>query len=149
MTRFDPYSPVGIRRLRDEFDRLLENVMESVAPWTPWGIVGEVAYPPINVWEDAQNLYVEAELPGLTLSEVEVEVRGNELTIRGERKNGKDNGRSYHRRERPSGSFTRALRLPVQVDAGKVEASLKAGVLLIRLPKAEAAKARKIEVKAS
>jgi HSP20 family protein len=116
------------------------------SPW-PWGEGSRGAFPALNVWEDGDNFMVEAELPGLGLGDVEVLVVGNELTIKGERKIEKKEGVSYHRQERGTGSFSRLLRLPVMIDAGKVEASFKDGVLTVRLPKAEAAKPRRIEVK--
>ena len=73
---------------------------------------------------------------------------GDELTLKGRREPEDGQQATYHRRERGTGSFTRVLTLPIEVDADKVEASLAQGVLTIRLPKAESAKARKIQVKA-
>lgn len=103
--------------------------------------------PAVNVWEDDQSLFVETELPGLALADIDVTVMGNELTIKGERKEAAVEGATYHRRERTVGSFARTMTLPVEVDSARVTASLKDGVLSITLPKAEAAKPRKIEVK--
>lgn len=113
----------------------------------PWGESPSGVFPALNLWEDGDNLVVEAELPGLRLSDIEVLVIGNELTIKGERKAEKREEVSYHRQERGTGVFNRLVRLPVMIDAGKVEASFKDGVLTVRLPKAEAAKPRRIEVK--
>jgi HSP20 family protein len=76
-------------------------------------------------------------------------VVGNELVIQGRRMDLDEEGVSYHRRERGVGEFKRVLRLPVEVDADKVEATLHDGVLLVKLPKAAAAKPRKIQVAAS
>lgn len=104
-------------------------------------------FPPLNVWEDQDKLFVEAETPGLSMSDVEVEVIGNELTIKGERKPFEGQEFTYHRRERGTGSFTRTITLPIEVNAEKVEAVLREGVLTITLPKAETAKPRKISVK--
>jgi HSP20 family protein len=104
-------------------------------------------FPPLNVWEDGERLMVEAEAPGLDMNDVEVQVVGNELTIKGERKPVEGRELTYHRQERGTGSFTRTVTLPIEVNAEKVEAVLKDGVLTIALPKAEAAKARKITVK--
>ncbi len=137
----------SIHRLRSEMDRLFESLAENVSPWA--GLLrGEGgSFPALNIWEDDQNLYAEAELPGLRMEDLEVSVRGNELTIKGQRKNGPDPEGTYHRRERGAGPFGRVLRLPVEIDAARVEASLQAGVLTVKLPKAEAAKPRRIEVK--
>jgi HSP20 family protein len=106
-------------------------------------------YPAINVCQDADNLYAEAELPGVDLSDLEILVTGgDQLSIKGERKpvNGKEG--VWLRRERPFGRFARLLTLPVDVDADKVQARLANGVLTLTLPKSEAAKPKKISVKA-
>lgn len=103
--------------------------------------------PAVNVWEDDQSLFVETELPGLSLADIDVTVMGNELTIKGERKETLPENATYHRRERTVGAFARTMSLPVEIDAGRVTATLKDGVLMITLPKAEAAKPRRIEVK--
>jgi HSP20 family protein len=80
------------------------------------------------------------------MEELEVYVQGGELTIKGERKSAGSEGAVYHRQERGLGAFARVLRLPMEVKAEAVKAALKNGVLTITLPKAEAAKPRKIEV---
>lgn len=104
-------------------------------------------FPALNLWEDGDRLFVEAELPGLTIDDLDIEVMGDELTIKGRREAPSDEGLNYHRRERGVGEFARLVTLPVSIDPSKVEASLKNGVLTVTLPKAEIAKARKIEVK--
>jgi HSP20 family protein len=107
-------------------------------------------YPPLNVWEDDSNLYVEAELPELELSDLEIVVNGdNQLSIKGERKQPEQEKGMWHRQERGHGSFSRVGELPQYVDSDKVTAELKHGVLTITLPKRKEAKARRIEVKAS
>jgi HSP20 family protein len=130
------------RRLRDEMNRLFASFNQ---PWP--GVSG--GYPPINVWQDADNLYAEAELPGIDLNDLEILVTGgDQLSIKGERKpvNGKEG--AWLRRERPFGRFARLLTLPVDVDADKVQARLAHGVLTLTLPKSAAAKPKKISVKA-
>ena len=79
----------------------------------------------------------------------DVTVVGGDLTIRGRRGDAPGEGTTYHRRERGAGEFTRVVRLPIDVDADRVEATLKDGVLLVKLPKAESAKPKKIKVSAS
>ena len=86
------------------------------------------------------------EVPGLKTDQLDLSVVGDQLSIRVERPDAAQDGMTYHRRERPVGSFTRVLQLPVEVEADKVQADLNDGVLTIRLPKAEAAKPRKIQV---
>jgi HSP20 family protein len=106
-------------------------------------------YPPLNAWEDDSAYYVEAELPGVEMSDLEIEVTGgNQLSLKGERKSPAVEKGSWHRRERGFGSFARLLDLPNQVDVDNVEARMQNGVLLIRLPKSEKARPRRIEVKA-
>jgi HSP20 family protein len=136
-----------VNRLREEMDKLFHDFMGDLAPaWSP-GWFGTGAYPAVNLWEDDQNLFAEAELPGLSMDDVEVFVVGNELTIRGERKAPQvEEGVAYHRQERTGGRFNRVLPLPMQIDAEKVEATFRDGVLTIQMPKAEAAKPRKIRV---
>ncbi len=105
-------------------------------------------FPALNVWQDGDNLLAEAELPGVKSEDLEISVVGSELTIHGRRPESNDEGTSFHRRERGAGEFTRVVRLPVEVDPDKVQASLQDGVLRLTLPKAEAAKPRKIQVNA-
>jgi HSP20 family protein len=104
-------------------------------------------FPAVNVWEDENNLFVEAEVPGLKAEDLDVTVVGDELTIKGERTEDGPAEGAFHRRERGVGSFTRIVRLTSEVDADRVQASLAEGVLLLTLPKAETAKPRKIKVK--
>jgi len=136
-------------QFRDEMDRLVNNFF---GPQTNGGSAqprwGDAAagFPALNVWEDGDTLYVEAEVPGVKSEDLDISVVGSDLTIRGQRRPQSHEGVAYHRQERPVGEFTRVLRLPAEVDSAKVEASLSNGVLLIKLPKAEAAKPKKIKV---
>ena len=85
-------------------------------------------------------------MPGLKSEDLELSVVGNELTIKGRRDTASEEGTTFHRRERGFGEFVRAIKLPVEVDSAQVSATLVNGVLTVRLPKAEAAKPRKISV---
>jgi HSP20 family protein len=106
------------------------------------------AYPALSVWSDENNVYVEAELPGMNRDQLQILVsEGNQLTIAGERKPCDVAGATWHRQERGFGKFSRSVTLPVLVDADKVEARLENGVLLLTLPKSESAKPRRIPVK--
>jgi HSP20 family protein len=99
---------------------------------------------PLSMWEDDQHVYVEMDAPGLSHDDIEVSVHEGVLTIQGERKQVREHdgydARSY-------GRFERQLRLPTGVDAEKVDAKLASGVLSLTLPKVEAARPRRIEVK--
>ncbi len=130
--------------LRRDFDRVFGDLFDGFE--RPWGRAGE--FPPLNVWEDGERLIVEAEAPGLSMSDLAVEIMGNELTIKGRRPAAPEREEAaYHRRERGAGEFGRRIALPVEIDADRVEATMKNGVLTIVLPKAESAKPRKIEVR--
>jgi HSP20 family protein len=105
-------------------------------------------FPPVNVYEDGENLYVEAELPGVTLKDLEIYVNGqDQLILKGERKPQAPEKGVRHRQERSFGTFSRTVTLPFPVDANKVEARLEHGVLRVQLVKHESARPRKIVVK--
>jgi HSP20 family protein len=110
-----------------------------------WPTAG--GYPSFNVWEEGDVVYAEAEVPGVKAEDLDISVVGKELTVKGRRVGATAAEATYHRRERGTGEFARTVKLPVDVDAEKVEASLVDGVLTITLPKAETAKPRKINVK--
>jgi HSP20 family protein len=139
----DPFATI-----RQRVDRQLSESLSQVFPWaTPRGAAGR-QFPAVNIWDAGDELLAEAELPGIKSENLDVSVVGSELTIRGERPDVQEEGVSYHRRERGTGSFTRVVRLPIAIDADRVQANLRDGVLSIRLPKSEAAKPRKIVVQA-
>ena len=101
----------------------------------------------IDVWEDEDHLYVEADLPGLARDDIDVTVEDGVLSIRAAKDESDEHkGRNYHIVERCSRRFERHLRLPEHIDSGKVDASLKDGVLSVKLNRREQAKPRKIEV---
>ena len=105
--------------------------------------------PAIDIHEEKDALVVSAELPGVKREEIEISLDGDVLTLKGERKLEKDEQtKKYHRVERSYGSFVRYFQLPTTVDAEKIEAKLADGVLTLRLPKKEALKPKKIELKA-
>jgi len=103
--------------------------------------------PPLNVWEEGDTLKVDLEIPGVKLEDVEVAFDKGELTIRGEKKMDFQESVTVHRRERRAGSFTRTMTVPWEIKADEVTADLKDGILTVSLPKAEAAKPRKVAVK--
>jgi HSP20 family protein len=131
--------------MRDEMNRLFGR----------WGSnqplrFGYSVYPPLNLWEDDDHLYVEAELPGFEMSDLEIYVTsGNQLSITGERKRPELEGGNWHRQERGYGNFNRMIELPHEVNSDHVAAEFKNGVLTVTLPKTEGVKPRRIEVKAN
>jgi len=106
--------------------------------------------PSLDISETDAEIKVSAELPGLSEEDVDVSLSHNVLTISGEKKAEKeDKGENYHRVERSYGSFKRSVTLPSQVDANKVEADFKNGVLTIVLPKTAETQTKHIDVKTS
>ncbi|WP_153558214.1 Hsp20/alpha crystallin family protein [Roseimaritima sediminicola] len=136
-TRWEPWTELN--RLSREMDRLFGRSGESSA-------MGSGTFPALNVWEDDDSLFVEAELPGFNASDLEIYVTGNQLTIKGVRQAPEREGGTWHRQERGYGSFHRMIELPVRVDGDKVSAESEQGVLRVTLPKSEAVKPRRIEV---
>jgi HSP20 family protein len=131
-------------QIRHEMDRLLTGFLGQPAEdFLPAALRGR---PPVNIWELNDALKVEMELPGVAKEQIDISVAGGELSIKIDRPENAPDDSIYHRRERSFGVMTRVLRLPVEVNADRVEASLRDGVLTVTLPKAESAKPRKINV---
>ena len=142
----------ALERIHDDissvFDRWLPR-REKEETWTPSTILTE-GLPSIEMEEDENEIRVMAEMPGLSQDDFKVELTGNRLMIRGEKKTSHEEKKSeYYYSECSYGSFNRAIILPCEVEEDKVEATYKDGVLKLRLPKSESAKARQIKVKAT
>ena len=103
--------------------------------------------PPVDIYEDAHQLVLKLEVPGIQQDALDVHVENQTLTVKGERKFEKDEKEeNFHRIERRYGSFVRTFTLPQTVDTGEVKASYDAGVLTISLAKKEAAKPKQVKV---
>jgi HSP20 family protein len=128
--------------IRDEINRLFES------PFTNGGSdVFNAWAPALDLYEDKDNLVVRAELPGMKKEDIDISLHDNTLSISGERKNEKKyEGSQTSREERFFGRFTRSIALPKTVDASKVKASYKDGILTVTLAKAEEAKPKQIEI---
>ncbi len=128
----------------EEMQRTLSRLLGEAAPATEEG----VWLPAVDIRETDDALIVEAELPGIERKDVKVDIKDGVLTISGERKYEKETEEeNIHRMERVYGRFSRSFSLPNNVDVDKVEAKLKNGVLTVRLPKKETARARTVEIK--
>ncbi len=134
-------------RLQEEVDRLFNGLFD-VPSECGVGQIWRRNFPAINLWEEGESLVAEAEVPGMTLNDLEVFVQDNELTIKGTRPEKPVEVLAIHRRERGIGGFARTVQLPLEVDPARVEANLREGVLTVKLPKTAAVMPRKIEVKA-
>jgi len=140
-------------RLRQEIDRIFDTSLNRpvINRWPLAFLPGLEArrYPRINIYDDAQNVYIEALAPGIDPQKLEVTLVNNVLTLSGEKTamNGGIKPETVHRSERSAGRFVRTVELPAEVDAGRVEAEYKQGVLLVKLPKTEKAQPKAIAVK--
>ena len=133
-----------LRRLNEMFDAAFQGFPFAGEPAngsaTAW-------FPATDVVEDAEGLRISLELPGVKPEAVEVTVENRTLTIKGQKEQVKEeNSQRLHRYERSYGKFERSFQLPATVDAEKIQAHAEHGVLTLTLPRAEAAKARKIEI---
>ncbi len=139
---WDPFRE--IEQLRRRMERLFQEGLEG--RWPGWAGV----YPPVNISEDHDHVYVRAELPGVTPEDLEIQLQDQNLVIRGEKRiPAAEKGVNYHRREREAGFFRRVVSLPRPVNPDQVEATFRDGILTITLAKPEAVKPRKITVKSA
>ena len=149
LTRWEPFRDLRqeMRQMR-RFQRAMDRIFgRSGIDFAQWPALA-VSYPAVNLWEDDDFVYAEAELPGLKLPDLEITVTAdNWLTLKGKREPAAPQKVEWHRQERSFGSFERTIELPVSVDASKVEARLDNGVLTIKMAKSPAAKPKKIPVK--
>jgi HSP20 family protein len=124
----------------DLFDSFFRGLERPFAGYRTW--------PAIDVAEDENSIIVRAEVPGCSAEDIDISVHGNTLTISGEKKISEEKkDKDYYHVESSYGSFRRELTLPTDVDADKVDAAYKNGVLSITLPKAAQAKTIKVKVK--
>jgi len=141
LIRWDPYREMSIA---DRFNRAFgalpgreRDEETSLGTWTP----------PVDIAEDKDRITLTAELPGFREDQVDVQMEGGVLTIRGERKFEEEKeGRNFHRVERSYGQFLRSFTLPINVDRDQVRASFANGLLEIQMPKREEARPRQIKV---
>lgn len=130
-------------QIRREMLRLLDAATGDGAPEPGAGV-----FPPMNITQDDENFYLRAEVPGIKPAELSISALRNRVSISGKREIPREHDRvSYHRKERPEGAFSRAVTLPTEVDAERVDARYADGILTLTLPKAEQAKPRQIAVR--
>lgn len=133
---WDPFTE--LRQLQTEMNRAFQSA----------GVGSAATYPPINLWLGENSLVVTAELPGLSREAIDITVAEDTLTIRGEHTlSANDNELGWHRRERPTGSFSRAIQLPFRVDAERIQARFQDGVLEIEMQRPDKDLPRKVEIK--
>lgn len=146
IVRWEPFR--DLLTTQDRFNRLFSDTFartlgdDSVAQraWTP----------AVDIFEEGDKLVMKAELAGVNPNDVEVRVEDKTLYLKGERKFEKEvKEENYHRIERSYGSFTRSFALPGSINADKVEAQYKDGVLTLTMPKREEAKAKTVKINVS
>jgi HSP20 family protein len=128
------------RLFNDAFTRPFSLMREGGASWSA---------PPVDMYQNDHEVVVKAALPGIKADEVQIQVNGDILTIRGETKHEQEQkNQSWHIRERGWGSFERSITLPTSVVADRAKADFENGVLTITLPKSEQAKPKTITIHA-
>jgi len=136
-----------VTRLRQEMDRLWDEYFgpgrRALQP------MEEAWMPAIDVSETGEKVIVKAEIPGMEANDIDISIVGDTLTIKGEKKTEREEKEeNYHIVERSYGAFSRSMKLPAAVNADKVEATYKNGVLTVVCPKKEEVKPKTIEIKA-
>lgn len=149
-----PWRPfMDLSKWEREMDRMMDEFFtRRMRPWWPerWLVSpdSEIVTPIVDVYEEKDDIVVKAELPGMDKNDIEVAISDSELTLKGEKKKEeKIEEKGYYRCERSYGAFARSVQLPKDVKADKIKASFKNGILEVRLPKSEEAKAREIKIK--
>jgi HSP20 family protein len=147
LVRWNPIRDFSV--LQNQMNRLFEDVMGTL-PGESNGRGNTNWVPLADIYEDDNDLIVRAELPGVDPKMVDVRVENNVLTIRGERPfEQKVEQENYHRLERSYGTFSRAFTLPATIDANKIRAEYRDGILNLTLPKSEKAKPKRIQITAT
>ena len=130
--------------LRDDLNSLFESPF-----WPSLGHAGQLFSawsPALDLYENSDNVVAVVELPGMRREDIEISLHDGTLTISGERKRETSNSEKAERTERYVGTFRRSITLPARVDANKVTATYRDGILTVTLPKAEEAKPKQIQV---
>jgi HSP20 family protein len=132
--------PTGLRLFQDSINRLLSQDGVKTRPWAP----------AVDILETENELVLKADVPGVDLKDIDIQLENGTLTVKGERKFEKEaTNKGFHRMERSYGSFVRIFTVPETVEAENVKAAYEAGVLTITLPKKEIAKPKAIKVQVS
>jgi HSP20 family protein len=143
IVRYDPFR--DLRTLQEEVNRLFSTNLTR--GFGEEGIGRGAWIPSVDIFENKDQIVLEAELPGMKREDFELTIENNVITLRGERRFEKqDDTDNYHRVERSYGSFTRSFTLPQSVSAEGATAEYANGVLRVALPKREEAKSRRIEI---
>lgn len=148
MIKWSPFDDLNV--LQDQLNQFLEDPyvrrfmperrMREAAQTT-----GQTWTPPVEAWESENELFISMDMPGITIQDIDLQIEGDQLIIKGERK-APEEKKSYRRREKIYGPFYRAFSLTTPFDRERVSASYKNGMLEIVLPKSEAIKPKQIKI---
>lgn len=127
-----------------DLQRSLEARLDS--NWLDGSTAGTGAFPPINVFQQGDNLLAVLEVPGVDKSDLEIQAKGNAIRVSGKKAISYPDGVSVHRRERSAGRFDRTLTVPMQIDADAIKAEYRDGVLALLIPRAESVKPRTVPI---
>src|SRR3989440_9471328 len=127
-----------------ELQRALDSRLDS--EWLRGATAGSGAFPPINVFQQGENLVAIIELAGVNKNDLEIQAKDNMIRVSGKKEVSYPEKVSLHRRERLSGTFDRTLTVPMQIDAGAIRAEYRDGVLALFIPRAESDKPRSIAI---
>ena len=142
LVRWDPFRDMA--RMQQEINRLFD---DTRSPGRQEDLTAGY-WPPVDVWQDREQVILTCELPGMDAKDVDLQVENGVLSIRGERKLERETDKdNYVRVERWYGTFNRSFTLPSTVDGEKVRAEFKNGLLRVSLPRKEEARPRQIKVK--
>lgn len=143
----DPFQDLQ-RQMNRLFDEFFGDYPVAARGGSPWGLAAAGFTPRVDVAETARDVTVSAELPGMDEKDITVELADDALTLRGERKEEKeDKGRNWYTREQSYGTFRRTVALPASVDGGKAKASFRKGVLTVTVPKRPEEQAQRKTIK--
>jgi len=148
-----PWRPfMDLTRWESDMDRMMDDFFgRRMRPWWPQRWLGgdsEITAPAVDVYEEKDEIVVKAELPGMDKNDIQVNISDSELTLKGEKKREeKVEEEDYYRCERSYGGFVRSVELPTEVQADKIKASFKNGILEVRLPKSEETKRKEVKIK--
>lgn len=138
------------RLFPDPFETLfdLQRSLDAfrTSDWLTRGPSGPGMYPPLNIFQQGDDFLVIAELPGIRRDDIEVQVQGDRVRIGGRKTVAYGEEASLHRRERVAGSFDRTIAVPVEVDAERVQAEYRNGILALLLPRAERDKPKSVAI---
>jgi HSP20 family protein len=143
INRYDPFR--DLRALQDEVNRLFST--SFARPYSEEGMTRGTWAPNVDIFENKDEIVLEAELPGMDREDFELTIENNVLTLRGERRfEKKEESGNFHRVERAYGTFSRSFTLPQTISHEGVSAEYKNGLLRVVLRKREEVKARRIEI---